>query len=196
MHSSHQITHITDIAKLSEEQVAILAGRIPEVAARIRHDRALDASECFEVAFIRFRSHPTMVTIGWGDRPKTQSGAITKAATESAPRTFTLRRLVDIADLDESDLASFVRDLPALGATLRIALRASEDKPLWEMFPQVTFSPDIGDRVLVRTRAGTNVVSSGQVIAKDRAQTTAGIKAELVASEMAHACITRARRRM
>ena len=98
-------------------------------------------------------------------------------------RTYKLSHITDLAQLSDDDLALFASELPTIVATLKMAQARSEGVPLSETFSHITYAPEIGDQVVLRTSSSTRTLAGGEV----RAAQNVDVVAE--------AAITRARRR-
>jgi hypothetical protein len=97
-------------------------------------------------------------------------------AETGAPRdAYRLEHITDLVHLADEHVAAFQADVPTLVATLRIAADRHDvandaDNSLDDLFPHLTFAPDLGDAVMLRTSEATRVFAGADVRAAAQTQ--------------------------
>ena len=98
-------------------------------------------------------------------------------------RTYKLSHITDLTQLTEDDVALFAAELPTLVATLKMAQARAEGALLSDVFPHITYAPEIGDKVVLRTENTNATLDGGDV------------RSAHAVDVVADAAISRARRR-
>ena len=174
-HRTFFLGHITDLYLLamSEQAIAEFRRAVPALVALFKLEESKGTGSARKAwRELPFSDAPGDLLSMDGSMHRAQ---VLIAAAQLLPRTadggshtYVLEHITDLWKLAGEHVAAFQRDLPTLVATLQVAATAAYKEKggkfdLAEVFPHITFAPEMGDVVMLRTAESTRLATGDQV---------------------------------
>tara|TARA_B100001105_G_scaffold253545_1_gene247331 strand:- start:1843 stop:2886 length:1044 start_codon:yes stop_codon:yes gene_type:complete len=174
-HRTYYLGHITELYLLSDNATREFQRAVPALVALFKMHEAqqpgtlrsawpqLQFSDkpgnCVMVNGVPFTSEQLIESV---------RGMGIPAATRAPRDTYRLEHITDLVQLADEHIAAFQADVPTLVATLQLAAAQHDvvnevDNSLAGVFPHLTFAPELGEAVLLRTDQSTPVLDGADV---------------------------------
>ncbi len=178
-HPTFSLSHITDMYLLPDQAVPEFQRALPAIAAMFRVcEHAFPGQLRSRFERLSFSTQPCDNIDWFGQR--IHGAEMVQAARDKTPapavrQTYRLSHITDLATLADEHIEAFRRDIPTLVSTLRLAAQQADvagDGPLLSsVLPHITFAPDLGDVLVLRTDESTRVLEGEDVRAASRTST-------------------------
>lgn len=180
-HRTYYLGHITELYLLSDNAVREFQRAVPALVALFK---MLDAQQpgtlraawpqlpfsdkpgnCVMVNGVPFTSEQLIESVRAMGLP---------APTRPPREAYRLEHITDLVQLADEHIAAFQADVPTLVATLQLAAAHHDvvnevGNSLADVFPHLTFAPELGDALMLRTDESTHVLAGADVRAASRA---------------------------
>lgn len=172
---TYYLGHITDLYLLSDNAVREFQHAVPALVALFKMHEAQQPgtlrSAWPQLPFSDKPGNCVMVN-GVPFTGEQLIGAVKEMSLPAAIRaprdTYRLEHITDLVQLADEHIAAFQADVPTLVATLQLAAAQHDlvdevGNSLVDVFPHLTFAPELGDAVMLRTDESTRVLAGADV---------------------------------